>query len=94
MIYKHLANIKYRDFETKIHFVGMKFLEEKRKIFNQIKITLSRQERWEVFWISGKICTKVSLREKCPYSGLFWSAFSCIWTEYGEILNAGKCGRE
>ena len=25
------------------------------------------------------------LREKCPYSELFWSAFSDIWTEYGEI---------
>ena len=22
---------------------------------------------------------------KCPYLGLFWSAFSRIWTEYGEI---------
>ena len=27
-----------------------------------------------------------SLRKKCPYSRLFWSAFSRIWTEYGEIL--------
>ena len=26
------------------------------------------------------------LREKCPYSQLFWSAFSHIRTEYGEIL--------
>ena len=25
------------------------------------------------------------LREKCPYSELFWSAFSHIRTEYGEI---------
>ena len=24
---------------------------------------------------------------KCPYSGLFWSAFSRIQTEYGEILS-------
>ena len=23
---------------------------------------------------------------KCPYSELFWSAFSRIWTEYGEIF--------
>ena len=36
-------------------------------------------------------CTKVSkhytiaLREKCPYSELFWSVFSRILTEYGEI---------
>ena len=27
----------------------------------------------------------VSLREKCPYSELFWSVFSRIWTEYGEM---------
>ena len=26
------------------------------------------------------------LREKCPYSELFWSSFSRIQTEYGEIL--------
>ena len=26
------------------------------------------------------------MREKFPYSELFWSTFSCIWTEYGEIL--------
>ena len=26
-----------------------------------------------------------SLPEKCPYSELFWSAFSRIRTEYGEI---------
>ena len=28
-----------------------------------------------------------TLREKCPYSELFWSVFSRIWTEYGEILH-------
>ena len=27
-----------------------------------------------------------SLREKCPYSEFFWSIFSLIRTEYGEIL--------
>ena len=27
----------------------------------------------------------LALREKCPYLKLFWSAFSSIWTEYGEI---------
>ena len=25
------------------------------------------------------------MRKKCPYSGLFWSAFSRIRTEHGEI---------
>ena len=27
----------------------------------------------------------LTLREKFSYSELFWSAFSHIWTEYGEI---------
>ena len=27
-----------------------------------------------------------SLRETCPYSEFFWSVFSLLWTEYGEIL--------
>ena len=30
-----------------------------------------------------RLCT---LREKCPYSGIFWSVFFRIWTEYGEML--------
>ena len=28
---------------------------------------------------------KITLRKKCPYSELFWYAFSCIRAEYGEI---------
>ena len=34
------------------------------------------------------MCNKqhLTLREKCPYSELCWSAFSRIRTEYGEIL--------
>ena len=31
-----------------------------------------------------------ALRDKCPYSELFWSAFSCIWTEYREIQSICK----
>ena len=27
----------------------------------------------------------ITLHKKCPYSELFWSAFSCIRTEYGKI---------
>ena len=34
----------------------------------------------------GGVPLKRSLRKKCSYSKLFWSAFSRIWTEYGEIL--------
>ena len=31
--------------------------------------------------------TNEPLCEKCPYSEFFWSVFSRIWTEYGEILH-------
>ena len=35
----------------------------------------------KISWVMkyGTLC------KKCPYSELFWSAFSCIWTKYGEI---------
>ena len=33
-----------------------------------------------------RTCQSLTLREKCPYSELFWSAFSRIQSEYGEIL--------
>ena len=45
----------------------------KNKIHNTFKRALS------------DICL-IRLRKKCPYSELFWSAFSHIRTEYGEIL--------
>ena len=38
-----------------------------------------------MFWV-GVHLVKESMREKCLYSELFWSAFSRIRTEYGEIL--------
>ena len=31
-------------------------------------------------------CARYPLRDKCLYSELFWSVFSRIRTEYGEIL--------
>ena len=32
-----------------------------------------------------------ALSEKCPYLKIFWSIFSRIWTEYGEIIrNTGQ----
>ena len=31
------------------------------------------------------ILLTLTLRKKCPYSELFWSAFSCIRTEYGQM---------
>ena len=36
----------------------------------------------------------LTLREKCPYLKLFCSAFSSIWTEYGEIWSIqSECGK-
>ena len=32
-----------------------------------------------------------TLRKTCPYSELFWSVFSHIWTEYKEILCISLC---
>ena len=39
---------------------------------------------------------RLVLLEKCPYSEFFWSVFSCIRLEYGEIqsTNAEKYGLE
>ena len=41
------------------------------------------------FFIEGRVLhveIKQPLRRKCPYSELFWSAFSRIWTEYSVSL--------
>ena len=37
-------------------------------------------------YIINDIRKRFALREKCPYSEIFWSVFSRIRTEYGEIL--------
>ena len=55
--------------------------------------------RGYIVWVYLNIAYEYSLtplRKNCPYSELFWSAFSRIRTEYGEILspNVGKCGPE
>ena len=40
---------------------------------------------WPLFMFDSLIHTYI-LRETCPHSESFWSLFSRIWTEYGEIL--------
>ena len=37
----------------------------------------------------------ITLREKCPNTEFFWSVFSRIWNEYGEILRdtQSECGK-
>ena len=34
---------------------------------------------------------RATLREKCPYSEFFWSVFSHIRTEYGDLLHVRTC---
>ena len=41
-----------------------------------------------------KAIQRRSLRKKCPYSELFWSVFSRIWTEYEASLRIQcECGK-
>ena len=58
-------------------------------------------DRWfcvtvQTFHIEKKMFVSLNynlpLCEKCPYSELFWSAFSRIWTSYGETLQC-ECGK-
>ena len=68
---------------------------EKRQIF--ARNSFEKCPPGNIFF-SLRLC--YALHKKSPYSELFWSAFSRIWTEYGEIQNsvfspnAGKCGPE
>ena len=47
--------------------------------------------------ISITLCINpFALREKCPNTEFFWSLFSRIWTEYGELLRKlpySECGK-
>ena len=53
-------------------------------ILGRIEILINSLKRASYYeWNSVEIS---SLSEKCPYSEIFWSAFSRIRTEYGEIL--------
>ena len=42
--------------------------------------------RKNVKWTCFRVIWKTSQRKKCLISEIFWSVFSCIWTEYGEML--------
>ena len=41
----------------------------------------------EITYQKKRIKDSHILREKCPYLEFFWSVFSRVWTEYGEILS-------
>ena len=44
---------------------------------------------------SLKFRLRLAPHEKCPYSEFFWSVFSRVWSEYGEIppLIQSECGK-
>ena len=48
-------------------------------------VTLRISEIRDIFSPVEKGVSSLSLSEKCPYTELFWSAFSCIWTEFGGV---------
>ena len=59
------------------HFQSKKFLSI--RYFNIVTTYL--------YYVILVLSWKIPLREKCPYSQFFWSVFSLIRIEYGEILS-------
>ena len=57
-------------------------------------MTKDRLFLYIIFIYTIYFSSSVTLREKCPYSEIFWSVFSRIQTEYGEILHIqSECGK-
>ena len=57
------------------------------KIHGRVEFLIELRVRTDKrIWDCYQDSTHDKLREKCPYSELFWSEFSRIRTEYGEIL--------
>ena len=50
-----------------------------------IELRIALLNSWKN-WVLKNFPLLFPLREKFPYSELFWSVFSLIWTEYREIL--------
>ena len=69
------------------------YLELKIRFINILDMKSSNKEFFykykQIIWGDSAMFTfpwEQPLREKCPYSELFWSVFSRIWNEYGEIF--------
>ena len=79
--FEHISNL-FR--VLSVEFCTGKCLPGKELLGNKLDLLVLTIERinncgysfWTWTW---------TLREKCPYSELFWSIFSLIRTEYGEI---------
>ena len=62
-----------------------------KKVYGQILIISTNNYMClNPFWLPKEILCNIwrlKLREKCPYSELFWSNFSCHRTESGQIIS-------
>ena len=89
--------IVFKQFPANVHMLYYLKTQENQRFFpgvsNGYKITIARnglsliatviilKELWSISGFQGR----VALDGKCPYLELFWTSFSCIWTEHGEI---------
>ena len=74
---------------TERNEIFIEFLEVHSELSQTFKIDLFAKivSGWKLLtiFVKGSILNAwLALREKCPYSEIFWSIFSRIWTEYGE----------
>ena len=92
--YKHLGiNISSENCDFNIY---------EREVINSNSYSNGQPDSPFLFsYNGGRDSQQTTLREKCPYLKFFWSVFSRIRTEYGEIRsisvfspNAGKYGPE
>ena len=67
---------------TNLNFVSWYF-ELQLKLQEQTIWSFSSSLKYNIY--DFYILWSFALRKKCPYSELFWSAFSLIRTEYGDI---------
>ena len=58
-----------------------------KEILNEKSHLLCSVGRLDLIW---SLCKTAILYEKCPYLEFFWSVFSRIWTEYGEIESTSQ----
>ena len=80
----------FTEFRNILHsfFVFIWLLLDLYKVLDSI---FSRFSFWKAKLVPAKLIQvfislfQITLREKCPHSGFFWSVFSCLRTEYGEM---------
>ena len=74
----HLIHL-LTDHLSNMHLVTLESILQERFML-KIFLVITKKKCLNVIFIY------LPQREKCPHLELFWSAFSRIWTEYGEIL--------